>query len=68
MRRMSVTEIKRTRLAKWMFRNGVKGKDLAERVGTSPATISRLRNGEPIIVSDEVRQKILAATGLARLD
>ena len=68
MRRMSVTEVRRTALAKWMFRTGTPGRVLARKVGTSDATISRLKNGQDIDVSDEVREKIMSLTGLKRLD
>lgn len=67
MRRMSVNEVSRTPLAKWMFRYGVSGKSLSERTGVSMAIISRLKNGEDVRVSDDTRNRIKEVTGLKRL-
>ena len=67
MRRMSVNEVTRTPLAKWMFRYGVSGKALSERTGVSMAIISRLKTGDDVRISQETREKILAVTGLKRL-
>lgn len=64
---MSVTELRRTPLAKWMFKNGVSGRELAALVGTSEPTISRLKTGAEIQVSDDTRRRLLEITGLKRL-
>ena len=65
---MTMTEVRRTALAKWMFKTGTSGRDLAKKAGTSEPTISRLKNGEPITVDESVRQRILSITGLRKLD
>lgn len=67
MRRMSLNEVTRTPLAKWMFRFGVSGKQLSEKTGVSMAIISRLKTGSHVYMSEETRNKILAVTGLKRL-
>lgn len=67
MRRMSLNEVTRTPLAKWMFRFGVSGKQLSEKTGVSMAIISRLKTGSHVYMSEEIRNKILAVTGLKRL-
>lgn len=67
MRRMSLNEVTRTPLAKWMFRFGVSGKQLSEKTGVSMAIISRLKTGSHVYMSEETRNKILAVTGLQRL-
>jgi DNA-binding Xre family transcriptional regulator len=67
MRRMSVNEVTRTPLAKWMFRFGVSGRELSNRTGVSEAIISRLKTGDEVRISEDTRSKILEATGLKRL-
>ena len=67
MRRMSLNEVTRTPLAKWMFRVGVSGKQLSEKTGVSMAIISRLKTGSHVYMSEETRNRILTVTGLKRL-
>lgn len=67
MRRMSLNEVTRTPLAKWMFRFGVSGKQLSEKTGVSMAIISRLKTGSHVYMSEETRNRILTVTGLKRL-
>ena len=67
MRRMSLNEVTRTPLAKWMFRFGLPARQLSEKTGVSMAIISRLKTGSHVYMSEETRNRILTVTGLKRL-
>lgn len=67
LRRMTMTEIKHTPLAKWMFATGTTGRMLAAATGVSESTISRLRTGADVGVDESVIEAVKAYTGLKRL-
>jgi len=57
-------KIKITPLSRWMLEHGVRGQELARRIGVDPSVISRAKKG---YLSAEVREKIMRETGLKRL-